>query len=118
MYVRPTYNCRCVIDTFADIRPLIHRKEIKFVGYINSFTCNITFIYKYFVFIHHTILLLDKKKPQIFLHSLCFFFYILLVVLLDSLESIEDANLGEATSKPKALPDTTDNETTGTGKSV
>ncbi|XP_063089237.1 centrosomal protein of 162 kDa isoform X3 [Cavia porcellus] len=36
------------------------------------------------------------------------------VVLLDSLESIEDANLGEATSKPKALPDTTDNETTGT----
>ncbi|KAM6180912.1 centrosomal protein of 162 kDa isoform 2-T2 [Erethizon dorsatum] len=40
------------------------------------------------------------------------------VVLLDSLESIEDANLDEqdkATTKPKALPDMADNEMTGTG---
>ncbi|XP_004860307.1 centrosomal protein of 162 kDa isoform X1 [Heterocephalus glaber] len=40
------------------------------------------------------------------------------VVLLDSLDSIEGTNLDEqdkATTKPKALPDMTDNEMTGTG---
>ncbi|XP_005377754.1 PREDICTED: centrosomal protein of 162 kDa isoform X2 [Chinchilla lanigera] len=40
------------------------------------------------------------------------------VVLLDSLDSIEGANLDEqdkATTTPKALPDMTDNEMTGTG---
>ncbi|KFO30411.1 Protein QN1 like protein [Fukomys damarensis] len=40
------------------------------------------------------------------------------VVLLDSLDSVEGADLDEqdkATTKPKALPDMTDNEMTGTG---
>ncbi|KAB1275421.1 Centrosomal protein of 162 kDa [Camelus dromedarius] len=42
------------------------------------------------------------------------------VVLLDSLDSVAEVNLDEqdkATTKPKALPDVTDNEMTGTGVS-
>ncbi|XP_006200386.1 centrosomal protein of 162 kDa isoform X2 [Vicugna pacos] len=42
------------------------------------------------------------------------------VVLLDSLDSVAEVNLEEqdkATAKPKALPDVTDNEMTGTGVS-
>ena len=48
-----------------------------------------------------------------------FFFYVIPVVLLDSLDSVAEVNLDDqerATTKPEALPDMTDNEMTGTGK--
>lgn len=47
--------------------------------------------------------------------------YILPVVLLDSLDSIEEINLNEqdkVTTKPKALQELTDNEMTETGKCI
>lgn len=62
------------------------------------------------------------KKLYTFLNNPnMIFFYIIQVVLIDSLDSIVDTNLDEenkATTKPMALPGVNESEMAGTGKSV
>lgn len=60
---------------------------------------------------------IGPRKTQSFLHSL-FYVYLPAVVLLDSLDSVEDVDLADqnkATSKAKAVPEMTAGELVGTG---
>lgn len=62
-------------------------------------------------------LILLDQETQSFLHSL-FFVYVPAVVLLDSLDSIEDVDLAyqnKATPKAKAIPEMTAGELVRTG---
>lgn len=60
---------------------------------------------------------IGPRNTQSFPHSL-FFVYVPAVVLLDSLDSVEDVDLADqnkATPKAKAIPEMTDGELVGTG---
>lgn len=62
------------------------------------------------------LIFLDQETHRV-LHSL-FFVYVPAVVLLDSLDSVEDVELAaenKATPKAKAIPEMTDGELVGTG---
>lgn len=77
--------------------------------YVNTFVF-IQLVYDYNI---------TLKEPYKFLSiPLIFFSYVVLVVLLDSLDSVAEVNLDEQdrATKPEALPEMADDEMTGTGK--